>query len=840
MWIHPVKNFLPATITMFGFFQKLSFIFLFSSLYLSAVGQAPMAQIDFKNSLPDLMARYARSAQDTGRVRLALSISNFYLHNKGYTSSFADSSFIYAVSAGNLAKSLDYQKGGDDAKILQGSVLIRGGKFGDFRKIVDQAEGPLYCRLQILLGRHYLELVGEENSDLNLADSLFSTAQAYAQQHRMPGLSLITRVYRYTVMLERRLDSTKCDDEFRKISAICKASGNTGIDAMAWNFRAAYIMDVNISLGATYFYEAARLAKLAKNPGLAVDCFREIADINMRLGKLDLAEQQLKNILKMYSSLGYKNLQLPYELLSAVNNAGGNLEIAMNYALKAMTFAEASGTDVHSNYLQYRLGDLCQKLGQRKESIDWYQKAIESTIRSEQRFPYLVFRQQAIELIAEGKAKLVLKKLSAAMKRYPPSSKSIFIIMLQGDCYAALNQPVIAERFYAQVIKAFDTWDADITYYYWGYKNVAAFYIRQGNYARAGQYLDKIFSSGKNIVAVTDLAEVHHLKFKVDSAKGNYVEAIRHFETAKSITDSIFNQAKLKQSEQLQLQYKTSQREKENLTLRNRNTIQHSELEKEELKGKMITVGLLGSVLVICLLVYLYRAKQKSNKNLTKQQDEINQQNNALNQLVNEKEWLIKEIHHRVKNNLQIISSLLNSQSSYLHNAEAKTAIRDSQNRMHAISIVHHKLYQSNDLATLSLRPYIEELSYSISESFEAEQKVTFVFEITDAFLTTADTVPLGLILNEAITNSIKYAFEEGQQCMINISVFETIDGEYALTIRDNGKGLPPDFDISSCPSLGMKLMAGLTDQLSGKIDIRSENGTVITIIFPPTPSAVY
>jgi two-component sensor histidine kinase len=840
MWIHPVKTRIKILKTIFSFHQKLCFTCLLIFQCFLAVAQSPVAQIDFKNSLPDLMGRYARSGQDTSRVRLAISISNFYLHNKSYTPAAVDSSLNYAVSALNLAQAMNYRKGVEDAKVLQGSLLIKDGRIADFKKMADVAEGTLYCSLQILLGRHYLEIIGEEKADLDLADSLFVNAQVYARKNKMPALSLISRVWRYTVMLERREDSTKCDHEFRMISALCKAYKNAGVDAMLWNISAAYIMDVNIPLAATYFEEAARLAKIANNRGFAADCLREIADINLRLGNLDLAEKQLENVLKTYSGLGYQNLQLPNELLSAVHTARGNLEIAMSYALKAMVAADASGTDLHSNYLQYKLGDLCQKLGQREESISWYQKAINSTIIAEHRFPYLVFRQQAVELIAEGKAKLVLKKLSAAMKKYPPPSKSIFITMLQGDCYAALHQPAVAERYYAQVIKAFETWDVDKSYYYWGYKNVAAFYIEQGNYAKAGQYLDKIFTSGKNLIPVTDLAEAHRLKFKVDSARGHYVEAIRHFETAKAITDSIFNQAKFKQSEQLQLQYKTSQREKENLTLRNKNTLQHSELEKEALKSKLTTTGLLGSVLLICLLVYLYRAKQKSNSNLTKQQNEINEQNQKLNQLLNEKEWLVKEIHHRVKNNLQIISSLLNSQSSYLHNPEAKTAIRDSQNRMHAISIVHHKLYQSDDLATLSLKPYIEELAYSICDSFEAEQKVKFVFDITAARLSSADTVPLGLILNEAITNSIKYAFTAGQQCLIHVSLCETDEGAYQLTIRDNGKGLPPDFDIFSCPSLGMKLMAGLTDQLSGNIAVQSENGTVITIKFPPAPSGMY
>ena len=816
--------------------NRLIIAFLLSVTY-PAIAQTSVDLMDFKNALPDLLSTYTHAGDDISKVNTALAISNFYLNNKSYSTSSIDSSFNYAAAGGDLAQKIGYKKGVEDAEVLKGSTLIAQNRFGDFQRMAGITQGSLYCRLQLLVGRHYLEIAGEEKSDLDLADAFFSTAQRYADRHQMPMLALTGRIYRYTVMLERGADSTTCDHEFRKISAICKVYKNPALDAKIWKIRAAYIMDVNVPLAATYYYEAARLANLAKDHRVAIDCFREIADINFRMGKLDLAEQQLKEVVKMYTTLGYKNLQLPYEMLSAVQNARGNLEIAVRYALTAMTFADASGTDLHTNYLQYRLGDLCQKLGQRKETIYWYERAIESTIKAEHRFPYLVFRQQAIELIAEGNAKVVLNKLAAAIKAYPPSpTSSIFISMLKGDCYAALNQPDVAEQYYEQVISGFKTWDVNPVYYYWAYQNLAAFYIKQRNYVKADQYLKKIFSARKNIVSVTDMAEVHHLKFKVDSANGHYVDAIRHFQTAKSITDSIFNQVKVKQSEQLQLQYQTSQREKENLTLRNSNMIQHSELEKEELNRRLITTGLLGAVLVICLLVYLYLAKQKSHRNLSRQQDEINEQNQELNELVNEKEWLIKEIHHRVKNNLQIISSLLNAQSSYLHNPEAKTAIRDSQNRMQAISIVHHKLYQSDDLATVSLKPYIEELAHSICNSFHTEQQVKFVFDISSARLATADTVPLGLILNEAITNSVKYAFNENGECMIRISLHEIEGGAYQLMISDNGKGLPADFDIRSCPSLGMKLMVGLTDQLSGKFDIRSQNGTVITITFPPAP----
>jgi two-component sensor histidine kinase len=185
---------------------------------------------------------------------------------------------------------------------------------------------------------------------------------------------------------------------------------------------------------------------------------------------------------------------------------------------------------------------------------------------------------------------------------------------------------------------------------------------------------------------------------------------------------------RLKQSEQLQVQFETAQRDHENLLLRNKNNLQQSELEKEILSRKLTIIALLGSVLVIGLMLYLYRAKQKSNTMLQSRQNEINKQNNLLNELLQEKEWLMKEIHHRVKNNLQIISSLLNTQSSYLDNEQAVIAIRDSQNRMQAISIVHQKLYQSEDLSTINLQKYIEELARSIQDSFHDKRNVKFVF----------------------------------------------------------------------------------------------------------------
>jgi two-component sensor histidine kinase len=475
-------------------------------------------------------------------------------------------------------------------------------------------------------------------------------------------------------------------------------------------------------------------------------------------------------------------------------------------------------------------------MGLKKESLKWAKECLEGTIRIENYFPYLVFREIATDMIKDGQAAQVLKRLEKAEIQFPPDqSKLMFISFIKGDCYAALNKPAVAESYYLQGIDVLEKRSMRDSYYYLGNKSIAEFYVDQKQYSKASPYLQKVFDTKHPLFSVTDLATAHQLQFKIDSAKGDYLSAIKHFETAKAMTDSIFNQVRLKQSEQLQVQFETAQRDHENLVLRNKNNLQKSELEKAGLNRKLISIALIGSVLVIGLMLYLYRAKQKSNKMLRLRQGEINTQNTQLNQLLQEKEWLMKEIHHRVKNNLQIISSLLNTQSSYLDNEQALMAIRDSQNRMQAISIVHQKLYQSDDLSTIDVRRYIEELARNIQGSFHTQGRIEFVFEIENIRLTSADTVPLGLILNEAITNSVKYAFKGKNRGVITISMSKISGGQYRLEVRDNGKGLPVGFDVENCTSLGVNLMTGLTEQLNGKFEIWSENGTGVSVVFKPS-----
>jgi two-component system, sensor histidine kinase PdtaS len=227
-----------------------------------------------------------------------------------------------------------------------------------------------------------------------------------------------------------------------------------------------------------------------------------------------------------------------------------------------------------------------------------------------------------------------------------------------------------------------------------------------------------------------------------------------------------------------------------------------------------------------------YLIKQRSNATLEINKIEINKKNTVLQNLVTEKEWLLKEIHHRVKNNLQTVMSLLNSQSAYLKNDAALSAIQDSQHRVHVMSLLHQKLYMSDDASAIDMRVYINELVEYLGDAFNTGQRIRFEMQIDSVKLDVVQAVPVGLILNEAITNSLKYAFPDNRDGLIKISFLASPENHYELKVADNGIGLPENFNKNKTGSLGMSLMIGLSGDLDGKFSIKNNGGTTIKISF--------
>jgi len=266
------------------------------------------------------------------------------------------------------------------------------------------------------------------------------------------------------------------------------------------------------------------------------------------------------------------------------------------------------------------------------------------------------------------------------------------------------------------------------------------------------------------------------------------------------------------------------------------------------------------SVAVLILIVVLYinfrtRAIRKQNRIL---EEKITERTKNLNDTIKklnieieerikaeekvksslqEKEILLKEIHHRVKNNLQVVSSLLYLQSINLKDENVINAFRESQNRIKCMALIHEKLYKSENLSRISFEDYIKSLVDELKKSFVSkDRKIDIIIKAKEINLSLDTALSCGLIINELITNSFKYAFpdsfvKENYELKIEIEVNRIDSNKYLMVVRDNGIGLPKDFKIENSDSLGMKLINSIVNQLNGNIEINSENGTEFNIV---------
>jgi PAS domain S-box-containing protein len=200
-----------------------------------------------------------------------------------------------------------------------------------------------------------------------------------------------------------------------------------------------------------------------------------------------------------------------------------------------------------------------------------------------------------------------------------------------------------------------------------------------------------------------------------------------------------------------------------------------------------------------------------------------------------EKEVMLKEIHHRVKNNLQIVSSLLKLQSGYIRDPEALGLFKDSYNRVRSMALIHEKLYRSSDLSGIDASEYIHNLVANLCSAYGVcSEKIAVKIDVEKIAIDIDTAIPCGLIINELVSNSLKYAFPEGKQGLVTINLKLSQDNRkmFVLTVADDGIGLPPNFDLETSDSLGLQLVFNLTEQLGGTIQVSGNKGTFYKIIF--------
>lgn len=570
-----------------------------------------------------------------------------------------------------------------------------------------------------------------------------------------------------------------------------------------------------------------------------IENYMKITAIYFWGGKIKEAKKRLYQNLVDLRKIGFTHQQFAETTIAYVELAQSNTETALYYSLKSVKRMEAENDYTLGDLFYMRLGDVYNKYGHHQEALDMYKKSIEigkNNINTGAWYKSYFSAVAALSL--KGKTKVALGYIAYMSEKYQPKNafEKMSVTYLKANCYEELRNDVLAEKYFKE------------TAYYAGMLNtpemfrevvneyimIALFYIRTKRVNEAKIYSEKAFTLIKRNDKNYNSQLFQLLLYKNDSINGNHKGALQHYKEFKRIEDSLHGVDKNKQIDELKIQYETVNKEQKIKLLNDHTKLQESELKKSKLLNNVSIWSLVLLLIVIGLLYNRYRLKQRNHHKLELKEREIKEKNVHLMHLLDEKEWLLKEVHHRVKNNLQTVISLLNSQSAYLNNDMALSAIRNSQHRIHSMSLIHQKLYSSENIATINMPNYIKELAEYLKESFSLGQRIRFDIKVDALELDVAQAVPIGLILNEAITNAIKYAFPENRVGMITIVLQKNDNNEYLLMISDNGIGIDITLKDTKTNSFGMSLIKGLSDDLEGEFSMENNNGTTLKIVFKP------
>ncbi|MEO6282032.1 MAG: histidine kinase dimerization/phosphoacceptor domain -containing protein [Dyadobacter sp.] len=553
-------------------------------------------------------------------------------------------------------------------------------------------------------------------------------------------------------------------------------------------------------------------------------------------GNHQQALSALKQALQYFQQVRYKRLMGVYDLLGLVYADLGAPNEGIKFGLLALRNAKELGdSTLQVCTFHNRLGLTYNSIGEYKKAYDHYQEGLRIARKYEHpESVHLIASNAATALSRLDRRPEAIALLNDVVKKYPLQTTFEKLMMDRNfvSLFTQQKQFKAAEKYVNELRQIETTQSPKDNETNEIHKSLIPYYLASGNYPAAKKYLalHKIFAYSTG--TLKNICGNLLWQSQLDSISGNYLSAIANYQKYSSLKDSIFNETKSRQIRQLEIIYDMEKKDENIQLLTKQSHLQLDMLKQASVVQNITFISMALLLIIIGLLVAGYRLIKKNNKNMAARQEEIHSKNITLGHLLTEKEWLIKEIHHRVKNNLHMIVGLLESQSEFLKGDEARMAVAESQHRIQSMSMIHQKLYQSENLSSIDISSYIHELVQFLKDSLNPAATIVFELDIARLEMNISHSIPLGLILNEAITNSIKYAFPKYRNGKITVSLKQFAPQHFTLTIADNGIGLAPDFSISKSGSLGLTLIQGLCDDIGGRLSIGSNNGTVISIDF--------
>jgi len=505
-----------------------------------------------------------------------------------------------------------------------------------------------------------------------------------------------------------------------------------------------------------------------------------------------------------------------YTNLGIVYGLSRNLEKAVRSFYKSIEYAEKYKSYEDKNFALHHLGVVYMNVGNYKKAEKYFLESLEDSVHN--RFP--VWRNANHSALAfnywcMGEYEKSIKQGKISEEFYHQTGNIFYefeSIRYQVQSYNYLGKYKEAIEAGNRALKLADKINFKNIIYALKV-NISTAYVFDGQNDKAEKYLFEVLdyiNQSKNNERINTQRLFKNFS-KLYENKKNFEKALLYYKKYQKLSDEALKKQRDSKVTEIETKYQTEKKEKENLRLKKEKAEQTLMFQKEKHKKIYFGTALIASVLFILIFAYFFRRNKKQKKLI---------------------ENLQKELHHRIKNNLSVIDTFIEVAKEEFNNPAFNNKLTELHNRIAGINEVHKQLYVSKDITNINLKKYIEKLSENVTSSFN-NNNVELIQDIDDDVKLYADkSFPVGLIINEFITNSFKYAFGEEIKGKIKIKIQETKNA-FSLILSDNGKGLPENFDIEKTQTFGMRIMKLLTQQLKGTFKFENADGLKISIQFP-------
>lgn len=595
------------------------------------------------------------------------------------------------------------------------------------------------------------------------------------------------------------------------------------LDYMGHEYR---ILHGNSSLALDYHIQGLEIREsIGDNQGIAISLY-SLGVVYEFKGNIPKAMEYHKKSLKVNEKIGNKT-----KIANSLNNIGliyknqGNTSEALKYYHKSLTIREEIGEKEGLANSFNNLGVLYKSQGSYDLALEYYFKSLKIAEEFGHEIPIALALSNIGTIYSNqlnfSEALNYLRK-SLAIRENVGYKKSIGTILIKiGFVYENQGKTVLAIEYYKKSLKI----NEEIGYksgIAMSLKNIGSIYLKAGDAKRAKKNAYEGMEMAKGIGYPAMIKDMASLLNRIYLEEDNWEKAYQFQELYTTMRDSIRNEKTEKDAIRQQSNYEIEKKKQEIiiLTAQNELLIKDKELQSLRLnKNRILAISFslgFGLVLILAIVIYKgYQRKQKIN-NLLKKQNE-------------EKTAMLKEIHHRVKNNLQVVNSLLRLQSREFEDEYAISMFKEAQDRVLSMALLHEKMYRSDNLKHIDVQEHITLLIEDLVKSYAVGKKIKLNVVIEDVDISIQTLVPLGLIINEIITNALKYAFIDKKEGEITVHIKSLDNIKYEMIIGDNGIGLKEEKESKG---IGTKLIQIFTKQLNGTLEKIEQPGTVYKLIF--------